>query len=235
MQRNADGSALPGRLEETAAAVRTLGREVLLQQMDLLDSPSRDVLVAAAVERSGHIDVLVNNGIYQGKGLMADFLGGDLDDIDDAFEANVIAQLHLARLVLPHMFKQEGDMTSAAGMMDPPMPLAKGGWGFGHGRPRLRCTVWRECCNLNTASVRFARTTWSRGWCSPNPSSPAWQTRTSWNSGFPEHPLSFLLRSRLGSAATPKRRSSRGRMCMLNPSARGVASCLTGWSPKTGS
>jgi len=137
MQRNPDGSALPGSLEETAQAIRGLGREVLLQRMDLLDPPSSDALVAAAVDHFGRIDVLVNNGIYQGKGLMADFLEGDLDDIRDAFEANVIAQMHLTRLVLPHMFEQGGgvvvNMTSAAGMMDPPVTLEKGGWGYGHG------------------------------------------------------------------------------------------------------
>ena len=137
MQRNRDGSALPGSLEESAEAIRALGREVLLQRMDLLDPPSSDALVDAAIDRFGRIDVLVNNGIYQGKGLMADFLTGDLDDIRDAFEANVIAQVHLTRLVLPHMFARGGgvvvNMTSAAGMMDPPVTLERGGWGFGHG------------------------------------------------------------------------------------------------------
>ena len=37
MLRRADGSALPGSLEETARAAQALGREVLFQRMDLLD------------------------------------------------------------------------------------------------------------------------------------------------------------------------------------------------------
>ena len=81
--------------------------------------------------------MLVNNAIYQGRGLMADFLEGELEDLDTTFAGNVIAQVHLTRLVLPHMLSRGSgiiiNLTSAAGMVDPPVKLADGGWSFAHG------------------------------------------------------------------------------------------------------
>ena len=134
---NPDGSALPGSLEETRAEVEELGVDVLTQRLDLLDRASMDAAVAGAIDRFGRIDVLVNNAIYQGEGLTDDFLEGSLDAMARVFEGNVLAQVYLTRLVLPHMFEKGGgiiiNMTSAAGMTDPPVKLADGGWSFAHG------------------------------------------------------------------------------------------------------
>ena len=135
--RDASGSTLPGSLEVTGTAVRQAGRDVVLQRMDLLERPSMDAAVDAALAAFGRIDVLVNNAIYQGAGLMDDFLTGDLDGMERCFQGNVMAQVYVTRRVLPHMLERGGgivvNMTSAAGMIDPPLPLAKGGWGFAHG------------------------------------------------------------------------------------------------------
>lgn len=135
--RDASGATLPGSLEATGAEIRAAGRDALLQPMDLLDRSSMDATVNAALRAFGRIDVLVNNAIYQGAGLMDDFLMGDLDGMERCFQGNVMAQVYLTRRVLPHMLERGSgivvNMTSAAGMTDPPLPLARGGWGFAHG------------------------------------------------------------------------------------------------------
>ncbi len=137
MVRNADGSALPGSLEETRDAVIGRGRRARLQRLDLLEARTIQALVDDTLSAWGRIDVLINNAIYQGPGLMADFLEGSIEELEKVFEGNVIAQVRLTRLVLRGMLER-GDgtivnLTSEAGMIDPPLKLARGGWGFAHG------------------------------------------------------------------------------------------------------
>ncbi len=137
MLRNRDGSPLPGSLEATRDAVVAEGRRARVQRLDLLDPATIDGLVADTLAEWGRIDVLVNNAIYQGPGLMADFLEGSIEELEKCFRGNVIAQARLTRLVLPGMLER-GDgiivnLTSHAGMVDPPLKLASGGWGYAHG------------------------------------------------------------------------------------------------------
>jgi len=58
--------ALPGSLEETAAEIEKRGQRALPLRLDLLDRKTLDVAVEASLEQWGRIDVLYNNGIYQG-------------------------------------------------------------------------------------------------------------------------------------------------------------------------
>lgn len=137
MVRDAQGASLPGSLEETREAVIAKGRRARVQRLDLLESKTLEALVNDTLAEWGHIDVLVNNAIYQGPGLMADFLDGPIEELEKVFQGNVIAQVRLTRLVLRGMIDR-GDgiivnLTSEAGMIDPPLKLAKGGWGFAHG------------------------------------------------------------------------------------------------------
>lgn len=137
MVRNADGSSLPGSLEETRDAVIAKGCRARLQRLDLLDTPTIHALVDDTLAEWGRIDVLVNNAIYQGPGLMADFLEGSIEELEKVFQGNVIAQVRLTRLVLHGMLERGSgivvNLTSNAGMVDPPLKLAHGGWGFAHG------------------------------------------------------------------------------------------------------
>ena len=137
MVRNADGSALPGSLEETRDAVVAKGRRARLQRLDLLEPSTIHALVEDTLAEWGRIDVLVNNAIYQGPGLMADFMEGSIEELDKVFQGNVIAQVRLTRLVLARMLERRSgiivNLTSEAGMTDPPLKLAQGGWGFAHG------------------------------------------------------------------------------------------------------
>jgi len=129
--------ALPGSLEETAAEIEERGRRALPLRLDLLDRGTLDAAVDATLAEWGRIDVLYNNGIYQGAGLMDPLMELPDDKLALVFEGNVFAQLHLTRRVLEHMLERGGgtivNMTSNAGQYDPKNKPSEGGWGFAYG------------------------------------------------------------------------------------------------------
>ena len=131
------GNPLPGTLEQTQAEVKALGRDAISVRLDLLEFDSIDQAVSDAKAHFGHIDVIVNNAIYQGPGLMADFLDSDFEGLEKTFKGNVLAQSYIVRELLPGMLERGSgtvvNLTSAAGMQNPPMKLAHGGWSFAHG------------------------------------------------------------------------------------------------------
>lgn len=106
-------------------------------RLDLLEFESIDQAVRDAIAHYGKIDVIVNNAIYQGPGLMADFLEGDFEGLEKTFKGNVLAQSYIVRALLPGMLERGSgtivNLTSAAGMQTPPMKLSQGGWSFAHG------------------------------------------------------------------------------------------------------
>ncbi len=130
-------TALPGSLEETAAEVERRGRRALPLRLDLTDRATIDTAFEEATARWGRIDVLYNNGIYQGPGLMDPILDLPEDKLSLVFEGNLFAQLHLTRRVVRHMIEQGGgtvvNMTSTAGQVDPEQKTGEGGWGFAYG------------------------------------------------------------------------------------------------------
>ena len=129
--------AMPGSINKTAEEVRKLGREALPIRLDLLERASIDAAVEQALRHWGHIDVLVNNGIYQGPGLMDPLLDVSEDLLRRIFEGNFFAQIHLTRKVLPGMIERRGgivvNMTSNAAQNDPPGGPEAGGWGWAYG------------------------------------------------------------------------------------------------------
>jgi NAD(P)-dependent dehydrogenase (short-subunit alcohol dehydrogenase family) len=132
-----DTRPLPGSLDTTAALVEEAGRRALPVVLDLLDRASLGAAVATVLERWGRIDVLVNNGRYVGPGHMDRLLDTPVDLLDRHLEANVMAPVILARLVLPGMVERGSgailDLASSSGRMDPPAPAGQGGWGLGYG------------------------------------------------------------------------------------------------------
>lgn len=134
--QTADGRPLPGSVETTADEVRATGREALALRLDLLERDSIDAAVAEALSEWGHIDVLLNNGIYTGPGSMDRVLDLDLETVETMFQANLFSQLHLVQRVLPDMLERGIgsviNMVSAAGQSDPPAPAGRGGWGFAY-------------------------------------------------------------------------------------------------------
>lgn len=130
-------TALPGSLEETAREVEKHGRRALVLRLDLLDRASIDAAVDRALAEWGRIDVLFNNGIYQGPGVMDSMMEVPEDKLRLVLEGNFFAQLHLTRRVLKTMLARKSgtvvNMTSNAGQYDPPNKTGDGGWGFAYG------------------------------------------------------------------------------------------------------
>jgi NAD(P)-dependent dehydrogenase (short-subunit alcohol dehydrogenase family) len=127
--------AMPGSLDETAQLARERGAAVHALPMDLLDRESTRSAARAALAAFGRVDVLVNNAIYQGPGVMDRALALDLEHVSRVFLGNVTHQLLVVQEILPHMLARKSgaivNLVSAAGMGDP--PPGSGAWGFAYG------------------------------------------------------------------------------------------------------
>jgi NAD(P)-dependent dehydrogenase (short-subunit alcohol dehydrogenase family) len=131
-----DTSPLPGSLEMTASLIRAEAREALVVAADLLDRASLGAATTRVLDHFGHVDVLVNNARYIGPGHMDLFLDTPTELLDKHLDANVMAPLVLARLVLPSMLERAtgliANVTSGVAWMDPKAPAGEGGWGLGY-------------------------------------------------------------------------------------------------------
>jgi NAD(P)-dependent dehydrogenase (short-subunit alcohol dehydrogenase family) len=127
---------VPGGLDTTVAAIEAEGTNGLAVRMDVLERQSIIDCVETVLERFGRIDVLVNNGIYQGHGTMVEFLDLEESDLRTIFEGNVFAQLAITKAVLPQMLARKSgtvvNMISATAYQDPPARIGQGGWGMGY-------------------------------------------------------------------------------------------------------
>ena len=157
-----DTRPLPGSLATTAQLVADAGRDVVVLPADLLDRTSLGAAVATVLERWGRIDVLVNNGRYIGPGHMDRVLETPLELLDKHLEANVMAPIALAKLVLPQMVERGNglivDITSSVAWVDPPAPAGAGGWGLGYAMSkaalhRLAGILHRELAGTGVVSV----------------------------------------------------------------------------------
>lgn len=132
--------AVPGSLETTVREIHALGREALPVTMDVLERSSMDAVVQQTLNTWGRIDVLVNNALYQGPGLMFPFAGFSFDQLEKSVLGNLVNQAYLARLVLPGMIAQGGgaivSLSSRAAVDTPKAAPDKGGWGFVYGAPK---------------------------------------------------------------------------------------------------
>ncbi|HLY83506.1 MAG TPA: SDR family oxidoreductase [Acidimicrobiales bacterium] len=113
---------LGGTIGETVKAVEAAGGQALAVRADVSEVADLEALAAAAVERFGGVNVLVNNA--------ADTSGGtpsvlDLDRADwlRQFDANLHGPFSLIQAVLPSMRERGGgvivNLTSGAGDMAP--------------------------------------------------------------------------------------------------------------------
>lgn len=131
---------VPGSLETTVSEVRALGRDALPVVMDVLDRATMDDVVEQTLARWGRIDLLLNNALYQGPGLMYPFASFEFEQLEKSVLGNLVNQAYLARRVLPTMIRQGAgvyvSLTSRAALMPPPAPPANGGWGFVYGAPK---------------------------------------------------------------------------------------------------
>jgi NAD(P)-dependent dehydrogenase (short-subunit alcohol dehydrogenase family) len=124
---------LPGSVESTAAAVREQGREALPVAMDLADPLSIGLAVGQVLEAWGHVDVLVNNAIYTGRGAQASVLELSLRDLREEIDVDIVAPLTLMKLLVTQMVERgKGtilNVTSGVAYTD---PLDMGSYGIGY-------------------------------------------------------------------------------------------------------
>lgn len=88
--------------ERTARYVTDAGREALLLPGDVGREQQCEAIVSRALERFGHIDVLVNNAAFQmaRKGGLAEI---DTAQLEHTFKTNVFAMFWLCKAALPHL------------------------------------------------------------------------------------------------------------------------------------
>ena len=130
-------ATVPGSLEETAAVIASTGQASLVVPMDLLDRGSVHAAADRVLDEWGHIDVVVNNAIYQGPGNQATLLDTSLEQLAATLEGDIVNQVALLKRVIPTMVARGSgiviDMTSAVAFLEPPGPIGRGGWGFAYG------------------------------------------------------------------------------------------------------
>ena len=107
-----------GRSADTVRAALGAREELLVVALDVTDPASAQAAVAAAVERFGRVDVVVNNA--------GNFIAGTFEEISDAdlraqLETNFFGPLNVARAVLPVMRAQRSGhvvtISSLAGLI----------------------------------------------------------------------------------------------------------------------
>ena len=104
-----------GQLQDTFAGADP--ERLALVELDVADEAQAAPAIAAAVERFGRIDVLVNNAAY---GLLGRLEEVSSADIAQQFAVNVHGVMHMLRAVLPTMRRQRGghimNISSIAGI-----------------------------------------------------------------------------------------------------------------------
>jgi 7-alpha-hydroxysteroid dehydrogenase len=114
-------------IDETAAAVRKLGRRALAVECDVMKSEALENLVAGAMQEFGRIDVVVNNA---GGSPPKPLLETSERMFEQAFRFNVTTAFLLTRMAVPHMRKNGGgavvNISSAAGRLVQPYFSAYG-------------------------------------------------------------------------------------------------------------
>ncbi|WP_129575812.1 MULTISPECIES: SDR family oxidoreductase [Sorangium] len=114
----ADNPRLPGTIHDVAGEIAALGRRALPLKLDVRDDEACRSAVAAAIERFGRIDALVNNA---GALFWADVLDTPMKRFDLVMSVNVRASFALSQAVLPHMIAQKyGHIV----MMSPPVDVS---------------------------------------------------------------------------------------------------------------
>ena len=129
-------SVLPGSLEATAAAVERLGGRALCLQADILQPGTVVEAAAGALDYFGRMDLLFNNAIYQGAGVLSDLVDVQPDQVEAIFQGNVLTPLALVQALLPALESRQGstiiNMVSFAAFNAPPASATQGGWSFAY-------------------------------------------------------------------------------------------------------
>jgi NAD(P)-dependent dehydrogenase (short-subunit alcohol dehydrogenase family) len=100
------GARTKANVDAVVDELKAAGTEGLGVQLDITDQASCDAAVAAALDRFGRVDVLVNNAFDDGD--HRSFTSADLDDWRRTMETNFFGTLQLTRAVVEPM-KAQGE------------------------------------------------------------------------------------------------------------------------------
>ena len=119
-------------IEETAAAVRALGRRAIAVPTDVRDSAQCDALIQACLDEFGRLDVMLSNaGIGDARGLGRDLWDVTDDDWRDTIDVNLSSAFYCARAASKAMIDRgEGgvliNVASGEGLRGSPSRFAYG-------------------------------------------------------------------------------------------------------------
>ncbi len=98
-------SAIPGTINETIALIENAGGSAFGLTADLEDAEARDGLVDAVLDRTGRIDILINNAGFADYALVEDM---SMEIFDRTVEHYLRMPFVLTKAAVPHMRKQRG-------------------------------------------------------------------------------------------------------------------------------
>jgi short-subunit dehydrogenase len=134
-------------LQEVANRLSHLGTRVLATPADLAEVSQREPLVDRVRAEFGRIDILINNAALQTEGAFDEL---PLPSINETVEANLIAPMTLARLVLPEMLRRKAgqivNIASVAGKTGIPYEALYSGTKAG-------LTGWTRALRLELANT----------------------------------------------------------------------------------
>lgn len=129
------GLPVPGSVAETVGAILADGGAAMGTRLDLLDRDSIDAAIGEVMDRFGRLDVLVNNGIYQGPLTQQTMMEVDIADAERATMGNFVNQFHLTREAIRIMIPQGGGRIVFMSTLSSVMP-AMGSSGLFYNAPK---------------------------------------------------------------------------------------------------
>lgn len=89
--------------QQTADAVTALGRKALIVQTDVSDRDAVEAMFGTAIEHFGHIDIVVANAAYTGRGPVVDL---DWQEVSRTFEVSQSGVFHTCQFAARQMVAQ---------------------------------------------------------------------------------------------------------------------------------
>jgi NAD(P)-dependent dehydrogenase (short-subunit alcohol dehydrogenase family) len=153
-------------LDETVAAIERDGGEAIGVRADVSDYDALPAVVAAAVERFGGLDILVNNAVDPSNGLIADLTP---DVVERNFRTNVFGPMFLAQHAQPHLAASgHGSIVNvisvAVWVGTSGQAMYRGAKAALHGVTRVMAKEWAPEIRVNTIAPGPFETTARGGW-----------------------------------------------------------------------
>jgi 3-oxoacyl-[acyl-carrier protein] reductase len=149
------GVSVPGSVAETVERITQAGGTALGLRLDLLDRGSIDAALAATTARFGRLDVLVNNGIYQGPAVRQKIAEIDLDEAERSMQGNFLNQFYLSREALKLMLPQGGGRMLFMSTLSSVMPTV-GSSGLFYNAPKAALNKIPDYLNFEHAADGIA-------------------------------------------------------------------------------